>query len=161
MRLAALVALVLVCTVAAPAEAPLPAEAPGGFSVRMEADATEYRIGDLTRLLVRSERTGYLLLYVLDGQGHAQIIVPGPFSQYDRVYAGQSLEIRDNRGRLLKQQGPAGVETVQAVVTRQRLDVGRLSTLDAAALARALEAELMALPARTHGQAVLHYSVVD
>lgn len=154
-------ALILACAAGAPAEAPLPAEAPGGFAVRLEADATEYRIGDLMRVMVRSERTGYLLLYVLDGQGKAQIIVPGPFSDYDRVYAGQSLEIRDNRGRLLKQQGPTGVETIQAVVTRQRLPSGRWSALDAASLARALEAELTAMPARTHGQAVLHYSVVD
>lgn len=161
MRVAVLVGMLLALTAAAPAQAPLPAEAPGGFAVTVEADATEYRIGDLARLRVRSERTGYLLLYVLDGAGKAQIIVPGPFSQYDRIYAGQSLEIRDNRGRLLKQQGPAGVETIQAVVTRQRLDAAALSGLDAAALARALEGSLTALPPRTHGQAVLHYSVVD
>lgn len=156
-----MVALVLACTAAAPAQISLPAEAPGGFSVRLESDATEYRIGELTRLMVKSERTGYLLLYVVDGEGKAQVIVPGPFSQYDRVYAGQSLEIRDNRGRLLLQRGPAGIETVQAVVTRERLDAGRLSSLDAAGLARALEAELTALPPRTHGQASLHYSVIE
>lgn len=160
-RRLALATLFLLASAAASAQAPLPREAPGGFEVRMEADATEYRIGELMRLRVKSERTGYLMLYVLDAAGQAQVLVPGPFSDYDRVYAGQSLEIRDSRGRLLRQQGPAGVETVQAVVTRARLPATRFAGLGAEALARAVEAELTALPDRTHGQAVVHYSVTE
>jgi len=151
--------LVLLGVRGAPAEAPLLGEVPGGFEVRLESEATSWRIGDLMRLSVRSERTGYLLLYVLDAQGQAQIIIPGSFSEYDRVYAGQTLQIRDSRGRLMVQMGPAGVETLQAIVTRERLDALRLDPTDPAALARSLEKELLALPPRSHGQAVLHYTV--
>ncbi|MEW6282659.1 MAG: hypothetical protein AB1758_28880, partial [Candidatus Eremiobacterota bacterium] len=102
--------------------------------------------------------------------GQAHVAVPSSFSKYDRVYPGQTLQIRDDSGRLLEQKGPPGRETLQAVVTRARLDLGPFSAwvkngsvVDPAGFVSALEQELTRRAQTTqgpvYGSAVVQYGV--
>lgn len=128
-RTAAPLLLCLVCwTAAALAEIPQVGHlaARGEIAVKLTCDKPTYRVGELARVSLKSQSTGYFLLYYLDGQGQATLVVPSSFSSFDRVYAGQTLQIRDNRGRLLVQQGPPGEETLVALVTRERLGLSAL-----------------------------------
>ncbi|MBI3925762.1 MAG: DUF4384 domain-containing protein [Armatimonadetes bacterium] len=122
--------LVMIAALLVTAHARLAAQPPligdagdGGIQVRLHSERSEYRIGELMTISVLSERSAYLLLYYVDASGQAQLIVPSSYSTHDRVYPAQSLQVRDNRGRLLQQRGPRGTEWMQAVVTREPLDL--------------------------------------
>lgn len=92
-------------------------------AVKVVTDKTTYAIGDPMKIGVKSQITGYLILLWTDPTGVTRIAVPSPLSSYDRIYAGQTLQIRDSRGARLEQTGPAGTETLQAMITRNKVDI--------------------------------------
>lgn len=104
------------------ASAQLPLEG-AKLAVKVATDKKQYQIGDLMTIKVKSQISGYLLLLWTDSSGVTRIAVPSQLSRYDRVYAGQTLQVRDATGSRFEQTGPAGTETLQAVVTPQRLDL--------------------------------------
>lgn len=104
------------------ASAQLPLEG-GRVAVKITTDKKDYQIGDLMTITVKSQITGYLLLLWTDSSGVTRIAVPSQLSRYDRVYAGQTLQVRDATGSHFEQTGPSGTETLQAVVTAHRLEL--------------------------------------
>ncbi len=95
----------------------------GTLAVKLTTDKKEYAIQDLMTISVKSQVSGYLVLIWTDTGGVTRIAVPSELSSYDRVYAGQTLQVRDATGTRFQQTGPAGKETLQAIVTRTRLDL--------------------------------------
>lgn len=91
--------------------------------VKLTTDKNVYQIDDLMTIRVKSSLTGYLILLWTDSSGVTRIAVPSQLSRYDRVYAGQTLQVRDATGTRFRQTGPAGTETLTAVVTKKRLEV--------------------------------------
>ncbi|MCE7871169.1 DUF4384 domain-containing protein [bacterium CPR1] len=113
----------LLLSLTALATAQLPLEG-ATLAVKLKTDKSEYAIGDRMTISVKSQITGYLNLLWTDSEGVTRIAVPSTFSSYDRIDAGQTLQIRDNSGQLLEQTGPSGREWLQAVVTTKRPELG-------------------------------------
>lgn len=156
-------ALLLLAAGTALAQPLLPPQ-PGQIPVTLRTDQTSYAIGEIMQVEIRASRNCRFLLYYLDSAGAAHLVVPSSFSRHDKLYAGQTLRVVDREGHPLEQNGPAGVEHLQVIVTAEPLPLARFKNLvgsagevpDPQAFVGAVQRELAARP---FGQATTTYTV--
>lgn len=99
------------------------------FNVTIRTDKPVYKIGDLMRITITSERNCYIMVYYVNSRGDTSVICPSAFSSRRQVFAKRPFKLVDNKGQALQQNGPAGSETLQVVATDRPLDVATLSKL--------------------------------
>lgn len=100
--------------------------APHRIAVVLQVDRPSYTIGQNMLIRVAANMDGHVLLYYIDSNGHASVITPSRFSGNNRLTGGHWLYVIDNERTPLIQTGPAGQETIQAIVTRDPIDFNAL-----------------------------------
>jgi len=96
------------------------------FHVHLTTDRKAYRIGDLMDIRIQADRDCYVMVYYVSSEGKTSVICPSPFSTRNRLRAGRTFRLLDNRGRKLQQLGPPGSELLQVVATERQLDLKAL-----------------------------------
>jgi subtilisin family serine protease len=73
--------------------------------------------GSPVPLRIRSDREGFLSLFVVDAEGNVRMLLPNARTERFRVRAGQSVSIPGDLPFTLRAAPPAGVTRIRAVVT--------------------------------------------
>ncbi len=90
--------------------------------------------GSPVPLRIRSDRDGFLSLFVVDADGSVRMLLPNARTERFRVRAGQSISIPGDLPFTLRAAPPAGVTRIRAVVTEDAIAVS--SRVDAGELLR-------------------------
>ena len=93
--------------------------------------STSVRVGDVIRFLVRSERTGHLLLVDVPENGKVTQLFPNDHSvaagRGGTIDAGQTIELNEYLGFTLRAQPPTGAGSLYAVVTEDPVALSDLT----------------------------------
>jgi hypothetical protein len=104
----------------------------GEFSVEAWVDNPDliYRIGQQLKVHVRPKHTAYITVFNVGSSGRTSVIFPNYYQQNSRVYAGQTVTIPADSARWkIDVAGPPGVDFIQVVATREKLDLAELKHL--------------------------------
>jgi hypothetical protein len=104
----------------------------GDFSVEAWVDNPDlvYRVGQQLKVYVRPKHTAYITVLNVGSSGKTSVIFPNYYQQNSKVFGGQTVVIpADSASWKIDVAGPPGVDFIQVVATRERLDLAELKRL--------------------------------
>jgi len=96
------------------------------IAVKVYTDKSEYKVGEKMDISLKANADSYFMLYYVDSQGNAQVIVPSEFSSNNRLKKDALFHVKDNKGRMLEQKGPDGYERLQVIATKTPIKLSDL-----------------------------------
>lgn len=127
-----------------------------------------YFFGDRIRIYVYVNQSAYVYLFNINADGQIDLILPNAFNQNNRLRAGETRVFPEpGAGYEFTITGPAGIDQVLAVASRQPLSLAQIADLrsgqmrlqGASNLARALSIVVTPLPDRDWVSDVVRYQV--
>jgi hypothetical protein len=104
----------------------------GDFAVDAWVDNPDlvYRVGQQLKVYVRPKHNAYITVLNVGSSGRVSVIFPNYYQQTDKVYAGQTVVIpAETAGWRIDVAGPPGVDFIQVIATRERLNLAELKRL--------------------------------
>ncbi len=127
-----------------------------------------YFFGDKIRIYARVNQDAYVYLFNINADGQIDLILPNAYNPSNYLRAGETRVFPENGARYeFTISGPAGVDQVLAVASRQPLSLaqiadirsGQMRVQGASNLARALSIVVTPLPDRDWVSDVVRYNV--
>jgi hypothetical protein len=92
-----------------------------------------YRVGQRLKVFVRPKETSYITVLNVGSSGRVSVIFPNYYQRDMRVRAGRTIKIpADGAGWHIDVAGPAGVELIKVIASKNPLDLRELARLAAA-----------------------------
>lgn len=106
---------------------------PQSFMVDVSVDHENgvYEEGDLLKITVKSSESGYLYLIDRDVKGNIVLMYPNGYHPDNRIEGGKEVSIpSDGMEFDLQTRAPFGKETIQAIVSRKKLQLSKLNNYE-------------------------------
>ena len=105
-------------------------EAEQGVEAWVDNPEGVYRVGQQLKVFVRPRETSYITVLNVGTSGKVSVIFPNYYQRESRVRAGQTVAIPAARsGWHINVAGPAGVEIIKVIASREQLDLAELQRL--------------------------------
>ncbi|HEX6000872.1 MAG TPA: DUF4384 domain-containing protein [Hyphomicrobiaceae bacterium] len=105
-------------------------EAEQGVDAWVDNPEGIYRVGQQLKVFVRPRETSYITALNVGTSGKVAVIFPNYYQRDARVRAGQTVAIPAERsGWHINVAGPAGVEVIKVIASRERLNLAELERL--------------------------------
>jgi hypothetical protein len=92
-----------------------------------------YRVGQQLKVYVRPKRTSYITVLNVGSSGKVSVIFPNYFQRETKVHAGDTVAIpASSADWQIDIVGPPGVEFIQVIATREKLNLAELTRLGVA-----------------------------
>ncbi|MFZ1101766.1 MAG: DUF4384 domain-containing protein [Hyphomicrobiaceae bacterium] len=104
----------------------------GDFVVEAWVDNPDlvYRVGQHLKVYVRPKHTSYITVLNVGSSGRVSVIFPNYFQRESKVHGGQTVAIpAGSADWRIDVAGPPGVEVIQVIATRQKLNLAELTRL--------------------------------
>lgn len=99
-------------------------KSPGsGIGVNIRFKKNKYRLGDKLEFEVASDESGYLYIIDIQPGGDIVLLVPNAAHKVFKIKKGKKIRIPGNAGFSFRIVPPIGIDTIKAIVTKNRINI--------------------------------------